>query len=152
MGLDFDIIGENGKLIDRHCLGWLGRNYNENFCMDYRNTSINNIIDYCDKEINKLLLQKNKLLNILDCLNEKKFIERKNMIINLLSQINEIEEFDLTIEYLSEHTLKYLSEYSINNSKISTDYHLTDTNLSNFESLKKFLLKYNNQTRYEFTC
>lgn len=58
MGLDFVIIDESDKIIASHHLGWLNRNYDINFCDNYKHSTIINIIKYCDKEINKLHIQK----------------------------------------------------------------------------------------------
>ena len=71
MGLDFDIITDSGKIIDRYSIKWL---YRYNHKSDF--TSIIEAILYCDKQIEELekeLEELEKELEELEELEELKF-------------------------------------------------------------------------------
>jgi hypothetical protein len=145
MGLDFDIINYSNELIDRFSLGWLGRNYDVNFCHQYSNSNINEIIEFCDNQISMLNIKKNKLLLILNCWNENDFIKRKEMILRLLSNINKPKEFYETVFYFSDYTCCFDDDENFElatNSKLIEDIDYCNCYISSFESFKNFLNNY----------
>lgn len=152
MCADFDIIDETGNLVDRYSIKWLDREWNKNFWHIYSHSTIKNIIDYCDEEINKLTNKLNKLKIIINCWEETDFEKRKKMKIDLISSIDNEKEFYSTLEYFTEfNSNEYNDEIILSeSSKLLADFDYYSSFKSNFMHFKDFLLKYKG-SKYEIS-
>ncbi len=94
MGIDFDIIDDKGKMIDRYAIKWLYRYDIEIF---YYANDIKNMIQYCNEniEILKLRVDKHEKIKKIEYL---EFYKKKEYLCNLINNTNTDEEINELIE------------------------------------------------------
>ena len=134
MGIEFNIITDNGTIIKNYSIKWLF-NYDTLFCYHNSNTNIKEIILYCNKQIDNLKYQVDEFNNIkkIKCL---EFDIRKDYLISLIKNTNNNEEIDKLIENI------YIINYE------TCDYE--DNNLILLENFVSFRLFLENNQEYKY--
>jgi actin-related protein len=123
MGFEYDIINIEGDIVDSKPIKWLVETYN------YHPKDIKSFLQFCINQIEKL---SNRLMIM-----KQDISEIRNDIIKNLDKHDNLEDLlrhlKLKIELYEEHPSRYY------------DIEFIEFNLDNFENLKIFLDKYNNQ-------
>lgn len=132
MGLDFDIIIENGDIIDRFSIKWL-RDYDNDFLnLLYSNYSI----EYIELKCKNKMIDINKKIYVL--LETKKYFleenlnQKKEIIKNIIDVQNNIDELNEIINYFAD--LSWLE----------SDIEYYEGMFHKYNSFNEFLTKYQN--------
>lgn len=138
MGLDFDIIIENGDIIDRFSIKWL-REYDNDFLnLLYSNYSIEYIEFKCKNKMIDINKKLNVLLEIKQYVLEENLNQKKEIIKNIIDVQNNIDE------------LNEIINYSADLSWLESDIEYYEGMFDKYNSFNEFLTKYHN-FKYEIS-
>jgi hypothetical protein len=128
MGLEYFVIDQNEKIIDRYSCNWL-RNY------DNKSNDIKNLIDFCDQYIEDYN-------NVIKALENMDIVGIKKRIIDYIQEAKTIEYVINNVRTMYKEMLEEYEELSQLDMEI-----LVDTR-NRFIEFRNFLEKYKFETGY----